>query len=106
MKFCLSTDLLMETTSKQLVLKNISKHFGELVAVKDVDLVIEPIRRRSGRRNGNTPFLFLHHVVHSSGTIMNLTHAMDDAGVVQNTFRGSGLTRIDMSNGTDIADSI
>ena len=42
MKFCLSTDLLMETTSKQLVLKNISKNFGELVAVKDVDLVIEP----------------------------------------------------------------
>ncbi|MGD2023329.1 MAG: ATP-binding cassette domain-containing protein, partial [Desulfobacterales bacterium] len=32
----------METTSKQLILKNISKHFGELVAVKDVDLVIEP----------------------------------------------------------------
>ena len=42
MKFCLSLDLRMETTSKQLVLKNISKHFGELVAVKDVDLVIEP----------------------------------------------------------------
>ncbi|MBW2515757.1 MAG: ATP-binding cassette domain-containing protein [Deltaproteobacteria bacterium] len=32
----------METTSKQMVLKNISKHFGELVAVKDVDLVIAP----------------------------------------------------------------
>ena len=32
----------METASKQLVLKNISKHFGELVAVQDVDLVIEP----------------------------------------------------------------
>ena len=32
----------METTSKQLVLKNISKNFGTLVAVKDVDLVIEP----------------------------------------------------------------
>jgi putative 2-aminoethylphosphonate ABC transporter ATP-binding protein len=32
----------METTSKQLVLENISKHFGSLVAVKDVDLVIEP----------------------------------------------------------------
>ncbi len=32
----------METTSKQLVLKNISKHFGDLVAVKDVNLVIEP----------------------------------------------------------------
>ncbi|MGD9135083.1 MAG: ABC transporter ATP-binding protein, partial [Desulfobacterales bacterium] len=32
----------METTSKQLVLKDISKKFGELVAVKDVDLVIEP----------------------------------------------------------------
>jgi len=42
MKFCLSTDLFMETTSKQMVLKNISKHFGELVAVKDVDLVIAP----------------------------------------------------------------
>ena len=42
MKFCLSTDLLMGTTSKQLVLKDISKHFGELVAVKDVDLVIAP----------------------------------------------------------------
>ena len=32
----------METSSKQLVLKNISKHFGSLVAVKDVDLVIAP----------------------------------------------------------------
>jgi len=32
----------METTSKQLVLENISKNFGSLVAVKDVDLVIEP----------------------------------------------------------------
>ncbi|MDH4011615.1 MAG: ATP-binding cassette domain-containing protein, partial [Desulfobacterales bacterium] len=32
----------METTSKQLILKNINKQFGELVAVKDVDLVIAP----------------------------------------------------------------
>jgi putative 2-aminoethylphosphonate ABC transporter ATP-binding protein len=32
----------METTSKQLVLENISKHFGSLVAVQNVDLVIEP----------------------------------------------------------------
>jgi iron(III) transport system ATP-binding protein len=32
----------METTSKQLVLDNISKHFGSLVAVQDVNLVIEP----------------------------------------------------------------
>lgn len=32
----------MQTASKQLVLENISKHFGSLVAVKDVDLVIEP----------------------------------------------------------------
>ncbi len=32
----------METTSKQLILENISKHFGELVAVRDVNLVIEP----------------------------------------------------------------
>ena len=32
----------METTSKKLVLENISKHFGSLVAVQDVKLVIEP----------------------------------------------------------------
>jgi putative 2-aminoethylphosphonate ABC transporter ATP-binding protein len=32
----------METTSKQLVLENISKHFGSLVAVQDVNLVIKP----------------------------------------------------------------
>jgi putative 2-aminoethylphosphonate ABC transporter ATP-binding protein len=32
----------METTSKQLVLKNISKYFGTLIAVQNVDLVIEP----------------------------------------------------------------
>lgn len=32
----------METTSKMLVLENISKHFGSLVAVQDVNLVIEP----------------------------------------------------------------
>jgi len=32
----------METTSKQLVLEDISKHFGSLVAVQDIHLVIEP----------------------------------------------------------------
>jgi putative 2-aminoethylphosphonate ABC transporter ATP-binding protein len=32
----------MESASKQLVLENISKHFGSLVAVQNVDLVIEP----------------------------------------------------------------
>jgi len=32
----------METTSKQLVLENISKHFGSLVAVQNVNLVINP----------------------------------------------------------------
>lgn len=32
----------METTSKQLILKNISKYFGALIAVQHVDLVIEP----------------------------------------------------------------
>ena len=32
----------METASKQLILENISKHFGSLVAVQNVDLVIEP----------------------------------------------------------------
>jgi iron(III) transport system ATP-binding protein len=32
----------MESTSKQLVLENISKHFGSLVAVQGVNLVIEP----------------------------------------------------------------
>lgn len=32
----------MKTTSKQLVLENISKQFGSLVAVKDVNLVIQP----------------------------------------------------------------
>ncbi|UCF92979.1 MAG: ATP-binding cassette domain-containing protein [Desulfobacterales bacterium] len=32
----------METTSKRLVLENVSKHFGSLVAVKDAHLVVEP----------------------------------------------------------------
>jgi putative 2-aminoethylphosphonate ABC transporter ATP-binding protein len=32
----------METASKQLVLENISKHFGSLIAVQNVDLKIEP----------------------------------------------------------------
>ena len=47
MKFCLSEPggkriLFMETMSKQLVLKNISKHFGSLVALQNVNLAIEP----------------------------------------------------------------
>ena len=29
----------MKTTSKQLALENISKHFGSLTAVKDVNLI-------------------------------------------------------------------
>jgi len=32
----------METASKRLILENISKHFGSLVAVQNVDLVIKP----------------------------------------------------------------
>jgi ABC-type Fe3+/spermidine/putrescine transport system ATPase subunit len=32
----------METSSKKLVLENITKHFGSLVAVNNVNLVIEP----------------------------------------------------------------
>jgi len=35
-------DIFMETASKQLILKNISKHFGSLVAVQDVNLEIKP----------------------------------------------------------------
>jgi putative 2-aminoethylphosphonate ABC transporter ATP-binding protein len=35
-------EILMETASKKLVLENISKHFGSLVAVENVNLVIEP----------------------------------------------------------------
>lgn len=40
--FSVDKEILMEIISKRLVLENVSKHFGSLVAVQNVDLVIEP----------------------------------------------------------------
>ena len=56
--------------------------------------------------NRNTTFLLLNHPVHSSGSVVDFTDFMGLTGIEQDTFRGGGLTGINMCHDTDISCSI
>ena len=49
-------------------------------------VVITPERRRSGRRDGDTPFLLLYHPVHGSRPFVHLADFVRLAGVEEDTF--------------------
>ncbi len=66
-------------------------------------LVAFPVAGGSSRGNGDTTFLFLFHPVHRSSTIVSFTDLMVYTGVIQNTFRGCGLTGIDVRHDADIS---
>ena len=53
--------------------------------------------------NCDTTFLFLHHPVHSSSAIMNLSDAVVYAGIIQNTLSRRGFTRVDVRHNADVS---
>jgi len=73
--------------------------------VDHVDLVIAPESSDGGGHDGDAPLAFLLHVVGGGSAVMNLTHAMHPAGVVQHPFGGGGFARVDVRDDADIAHS-
>src|SRR2546425_12282846 len=72
--------------------------------VDDVDAVLAPLADGRGRRDRDAPFPLLFHVVHDSGTVMDLAHLVSDAGVVQDALGRRGLAGIDVRHDADVPD--
>ena len=79
-------------------------------SVDDVDaglgeLVLGPLPIAGGSRgsDGDAALLLLSHPVHGGGAVMGLTDLVVDAGVVEDTLGGGGLTGIDMGHDTDVS---
>ena len=75
-------------------------------SIDQVDLIdislIMPECGGSGRSDGDTPLLLLHHPVHRSCTFVDLTDLVGLSGVEKNALRSRSLTGIDVSHDTDI----
>ena len=81
--------------------------------VNDVDAVgavlvggilgIVPHTSGSRRSDGDAALLLLDHPVHGSRAFMGLTNTMGLTGVEQDALGGRGLTGVDMSHDTDVA---
>src|SRR4051812_18384954 len=61
-----------------------------------------PMYSCGGRRDRDTPLLFLLHPVHRGSAIMNLTNLMVYAGIIQDALGSCSLTRIDVSSDTNV----
>src|SRR3546814_8327349 len=71
--------------------------------VDDVDAVIVPEARRSGRRDRDAPLLLLLHPVHGGGALMDLADLVGLAGVIEDALGRGRLTGIDVRHDADIA---
>ena len=71
--------------------------------VDDVDGGVVPAGRGSGRRDRDAAFLLLGHPVHDGGALVDLSHLVRLARVIQDALGGRGLTGIDVSHNADIA---
>src|SRR4030067_29060 len=63
-------------------------------------LVVHTFPETGGCRRGNcnSPFLFLFHPVHDSGTIMNFPNLMRYPGIIEYTLGCRSLARINMGH--------
>jgi len=71
--------------------------------VDEVDVVFLPGQGRDRRGDGDAAFLFLGHPVHDGLPIVNLSHAVDDACVIEKAFADRGLACIDVGDDADVA---
>ena len=74
--------------------------------VDDVDAVVIPDTRGGRRSNGDTALLFLSHVVHGCGAVVNFTDLVALTGVVENAFCCRRLTGINVGHDADVASAI
>ena len=72
-------------------------------SVDDVDGGVVPTGSGGGRRNGDAALLLLGHPVHDGGALVDLSHLVRLARVIQDALGGRGLTGIDVSHNADIA---
>jgi hypothetical protein len=60
----------------------------------------------SSGNNGYATFAFLIHPVHLSITFVDVTDLICLSGIKKDTFRSSGLTGVNVSDNTDVADTV
>ncbi|MBA7648297.1 hypothetical protein ES703_56082 [subsurface metagenome] len=72
--------------------------------IDDIDLSALPETGGGCRSYGNSPFLFLYHPVHYRLTVIDFAYPVALARVIENSFSGCCLARINMGYDTDIAD--
>jgi hypothetical protein len=71
--------------------------------VDNIDNRIFPSAGRSSGGNGYTPFLLLAHPIHSSGTFIDFSHAMNLSRVEKDPLGGSSLAGVYMGHNADIS---
>ena len=71
--------------------------------VDDIDLMVFPGAGGAGRSDGDAAFLLLGHEIHGGGAVMNLAHAMDAAGKIEDALGERGLAGVDVGDDADIA---
>ena len=74
--------------------------------VDDVDRVAVPLGRGCGRGDRDPSLLFLLHPIHYGRALMNLTHLVGAARVVENSFGRRRLARIDVGHDSDVPDRL
>jgi len=67
-----------------------------------IDAVSLPVTGCSGAGNRDTALLLLLHPVHRRRTLVHLANFVRDARVIEDPFRGGGLTGIDVGHDADI----
>ena len=72
--------------------------------VDQVDRAVFPFDRGGGAGDGDSALAFEVHVVHGGPALaFHLLHAMDSAGVVQDSFAQGGFARVDVGRDADVA---
>ena len=74
--------------------------------VDEMDLVLLPLERDRGRRDGDAALALLLHPVHLGLTVVDLADLVDLARMEEEPFRHGGLARVDMRDHAEIADQI
>jgi hypothetical protein len=70
--------------------------------IDDVDAVIRPLAGGRRGRDRDAALLLLRHPVHGGRALVNLTHLVGAAGVIEDALGRRGLARIDVGHDPDV----
>ena len=68
--------------------------------------MVVPLRSRGGGGNGDAALLFLLHPVHYGRALMDLTHLVGAARVIEDPLGGRGLPSVNVGHDPDVANSL